>query len=245
MFCNFCGAANPDVASFCSKCGKAIERPPGAAAVAAPPAAAQPVAAQSVAGQSTAAKLIADVLNSPPAEPVAAQPSAAGSVTYVLQTPYAAPASTPAAVVPVAGVRQEAFAGALTPAARTEFREAYAKEVGRQIDDKCIPASIAAGIAALIGVARFTIPEFGEKNGALFAVVLAFVVAGVVSKIVKSVLEDKYLRPIANLSDEMLVARYNEAKADRRAARTRTAISWAVLAIIAVILLVAWAAARR
>ena len=240
MFCNFCGAANPDVASFCSKCGKAIERPAGAAAVAAPPAAAQPVAAQS-----TAARLIADVLNSPPAEPVAAQPSTAGSVTYVLQTPYATAASAPPAVVPVAGLRQEAFAGALTPAARTEFREAYAKEVSRQIDDKCIPASIAAGIAALIGVARFAIPEFGEKNGLLFAVVLAFVVAGVVSKIVKSVLEDKYLRPIANLSDEMLVARYNEAKADRRAARTRTAISWAVIAIIAVILLVAWAAARR
>jgi len=234
MFCNFCGTPNPDVASFCSKCGKAIERPPAAA-----PALAQPAAAQS-----TAAKLIAEVLNSPPAAPAEAQPMTAGPVSYVLQTPYGAQPVAPAPVVSAAPVRQEAFAGALTPAARTEFRDAYTKEVSRQIDDKSTPAGIAAGIAALIAAARFTIPGFGEKNGLLFAVVLAFVAAGIVTAIVKSVLRDKYMRPIGDMSDEMLVSRYNEAKSDRRAARTRSAIGWAVIAIIAVIVVVAWVAAN-
>jgi hypothetical protein len=31
MFCNFCGATNPDDASFCSGCGKPVVRPPTAA----------------------------------------------------------------------------------------------------------------------------------------------------------------------------------------------------------------------
>jgi predicted nucleic acid-binding Zn ribbon protein len=226
MFCNFCGTANPEAASFCSKCGKGIERTPPAAAVAAQPAAAQ----------STAARLIADVLQTPPAEPVAAPPSTAGSVTYVLQTPYAAAASAPAPVVAVAPVRQEAFAGALTPAARSEFVAAYTKEVGKQIDDKATPAGIAAWIITLIAVFRF--------NGVV-ALVLAFVAAGTVSAIVKSVLGNKLVRPIASMSDEMLVSRYNEAKADRRAARTLSTIGWAVIAIIVVIVVIAWVAARQ
>ena len=29
MFCNFCGAPNPDIALFCNKCGKAVVRPEG------------------------------------------------------------------------------------------------------------------------------------------------------------------------------------------------------------------------
>src|SRR5882724_321882 len=37
MFCNSCGAPNPDVASFCNRCGKPI------APVAAAPAEAQPI----------------------------------------------------------------------------------------------------------------------------------------------------------------------------------------------------------
>jgi WD40 repeat protein len=49
MFCNYCGAPNPDAASFCSKCGKAVVRQPsqeGTAPIAAPPAPApQPAAA--------------------------------------------------------------------------------------------------------------------------------------------------------------------------------------------------------
>jgi WD40 repeat protein/ribosomal protein L40E len=44
MFCNYCGAPNPDIASFCNRCGKAVVRPQanaptqeGAAPNAAPP----------------------------------------------------------------------------------------------------------------------------------------------------------------------------------------------------------------
>ena len=39
MFCNYCGAPNPDFASFCSKCGKAVVRSPAST-----PAQAQPLA---------------------------------------------------------------------------------------------------------------------------------------------------------------------------------------------------------
>lgn len=230
MFCNFCGTPNPDVASFCSKCGKAIERPAGAA-----PAQVQPAAAQSTTGRSTAEQLIAGVLNAPDPAPDAVQPATAAPVTYVLQTPYSTTPIAPAPVAPVAPVRQEAFPGALTPAARSEFADAYRKEVGKQIDDKAIPAGIAAWIITLIAVFRF--------NGVV-ALVLAFVAAGIVSAIVKSVLGDKWLRPIASMSDEMLVSRYNEAKADRRAARTLSAIGWAVIAVIVVIIVIAWAASR-
>jgi WD40 repeat protein/ribosomal protein L40E len=31
MFCNYCGAPNPDAASFCNRCGKAVVRPPAKA----------------------------------------------------------------------------------------------------------------------------------------------------------------------------------------------------------------------
>jgi Zn-dependent protease with chaperone function len=43
----------------------------------------------------------------------------------------------------------------------------------------------------------------------------------------------------------MLVSRYNEAKADRRAARTLSTIGWAVIAIIVVIVVIAWVASRQ
>ena len=230
MFCNFCGAPNPDVASFCSRCGKAIER-----AAAAAPAPAQPVAARPAAGQSTAEQLIAGVLNAPDAAPAAAQPPAAGSVTYVLQTPYSTAPIAAAPVAPVAPVGQAGFAGTLTQAARSEFADAYRKEVGKQIDDKAIPAGIAAWIVTLIAVYRF--------NGVV-ALVLAFVAAGIVSAIVKSVLGNKWLRPIASMSDEMLVSRYNEAKADRRTARMLSTIGWAAIAIIVVIIVIVWVASR-
>jgi hypothetical protein len=46
-------------------------------------------------------------------------------------------------------------------------------------------------------------------------------------------------------SDEMLMTRSNELKADRRAAGTRAAIGWAVVVIIVVILAIPWLAARR
>ena len=116
----------------------------------------------------------------------------------------------------------------------------------RRIEGKCFPAALAAWIFTLIIVAHFTITWFGTQTGLIIAVVIAFVSAGgIVSPIMKSMLENKYLRPIADLSDEMLVNRYNEAKADRRAAGTRTAISWAVIAIIVFVLIIAWVAAQR
>ena len=43
----------------------------------------------------------------------------------------------------------------------------------------------------------------------------------------------------------MLVARFNEVKADRRAARMRAAIGWAVVVIIAVLLTILFLAAGR
>lgn len=197
MFCNYCGAPNPDVASFCNKCGKAMAGTPAIA-------------------------------------PVQAQP-----ITHVTETPPPASLSTPTPTALASSMRQEthaAIGGTLTPAARIEFTDGLTAELRHQIEDKCFPGAIAAWIITLIAVARFNM---------VLAFVMAFVLAGIVFKVVKAILEDKYLRPIADLSDEMLVTRYNEAKADRRAARTRTAISWAVIAIIAVLLAVGWLAAHR
>ncbi len=213
MFCNYCGAPNPDVAAFCNKCGKAMAAKP----------ASSPVQAQ----------------------PIAAQPAA-----YVTETPAPPPAppSTPVPVVVALPTRQEtstSIGGTLSPAARTEFRDGLTVEVRRQIDNKCIPVGIVAWIITMIAVSRFSIPEFGERWGIVIGLVMAFVVAGIVTKIMNVFREDKWVRPIPNLSDEMLVNRYNEAKADRRAARTRTTISWAVIAIIVVVLIIAWVAAQR
>jgi hypothetical protein len=204
MFCNYCGSPNPEVASFCMKCGKAIPRIS------------------------------------------ASEPAPEKSVDHIVAatTPSPAYLNPPPSAVLASPVRQETF-GILAPGARTEFIDGLTVELRRQIDDKCFPASLAAGIVTLIAFARFSIPEFGDKYGFVFAFAAAFVVAGLVFKIAKSVLENKHLRPIADMSDEMLVTRYNEAKADRRAARTRTAISWGVIAIIAIILVIAWLAARR
>jgi hypothetical protein len=138
-----------------------------------------------------------------------------------------------------------AVSEALSAAARAQFTDGLIAETNHRIDNKCIPVGIVAWIITMIAVARFSIPEFGQGWGAGIGLVMAFVVAGIVTKIMHVFLEDKWVRPIAGLSDEMLVNRYNEAKADRRAARTRTAISWAVIAIIVVLLIIAWTAAQR
>ena len=200
MFCNYCGAPNPDVASFCNKCGKALAAAPASAPV--------------------------------------STPAQSRPINYVVEM---AP--------PVSPVRQETRAsigGTLTPAARTEFTNGLTVEVRRQMDDKCIPVGIVAWIITMIAVAGwFSIPEFGQTWGMVIGLVMAFVLAGVVTKIMNVYLEDKWVGPIANLSDEMLVNRYNEAKADRRASRTRTAISWAVIAIIVFVLVITWVAAQR
>ncbi len=217
MFCNNCGAPNPDVASFCNKCGKAIARP-AAVAVAAAPSGAQPASYVMDVTPAVASSAIAPA-------PIAA-PRAAGSSP--------APRETPSAV-----------SGALSAAARVQFSDGLIVEINQQIEDKCFPGAIAAWILTLVVVARYSITALGTRTGLLIAVAIAFVIAGIAFKIVRGVLEDKYLRPIAVLSDEMLVNRYNEAKADRRAAHTRTVISWAVIAIIVVVLMIAWVAAQR
>ena len=79
----------------------------------------------------------------------------------------------------------------------------------------------------------------------VLACIAGLVAAGIAYKVVSEFLTHKQLDTIPNTSDKTLVTRYNEAKADRRVARTRTAISWGVMAIIAVVLVVAWLAARR
>jgi hypothetical protein len=206
MFCNYCGAPNPDVASFCNRCGKKI------AAV-------------------------------PSISPIQAQPIAYATEASALTAP-----SAPIPTMPTTAARQEthaAIGGTLTPAGRIEFTNGLNAEVRRQVEDKCFPAAIAAWIVSLIAVGGFAISEFGQGWGVGIGLVMAFVVAGMVFKLLKGFLEDKYLRPIADLSDEMFVNRYNESKADRRAAHTRNAISWAVIAIIAVIIIVAYMAAHR
>src|ERR1700733_7470990 len=112
MFCNFCGAPNPDVASFCNKCGKPIAR--AAAPAAAASAEAQPIS------------YVMDV--TPPA---AASPIAS-----------AAMAALPASSVSPAALVGAPVIGALSPAARAQFTDGLVVEVNRQIGDKCIPAAI-------------------------------------------------------------------------------------------------------
>ena len=126
--------------------------------------------------------------------------------------------------------------GSLTPAARTEFREGLSAEIHKNIGDKPIIWACVVFIVTLALVAGFN---------KLVGLVLAVVFAGVVYKFVKETLEKEHLQPIAGYSDEMLVARYNEVKADRRAASTRAMIGWAVIVIIGVILTILWLAARQ
>lgn len=210
MFCNFCGAPNPDASAFCNKCGKAI-----AATAAAAPVQAQPIAHQ--------------LETAPLAVPTVAPP-----------------------IAPATPLRQEVVpsiaistGGALTPTARAEFTSELTAELGRQVEDKCYPATIAAWLGTLIIVWGMTITWLGAQAGIVVALIAAFAVAGMVFKFVKAYLEDKYVHPVGGFSDEMLVTRYNEAKADRRAARTRTSIGWAVFAIVGVLLVIAWLAARH
>ena len=77
------------------------------------------------------------------------------------------------------------------------------------------------------------------------AFVASLVAAVSVFLFVKNALYRKYVQPISGYSDEMLVARYNEVKADQRAGRMRATVIWAVVLIIAVILGLVWLAAQR
>lgn len=125
--------------------------------------------------------------------------------------------------------------GTLTSTARKEFSDGLAAEVRSSVENKAIPASFIIGGIAFFAIARFSM---------ITAFIVGLVVASIAFNVVKSILEGKYLRPIADYSDQMLVTRYNEAKAERRAARTRSTIGWAVIVIIFVLLFIAWLAAR-
>lgn len=125
--------------------------------------------------------------------------------------------------------------GSLPPSARLEFSESVFKETEKVIENKCFPWAICVGGLVLILLARFNM---------ILALVVGAVAAGITFKGVQLALASKYLDPIEKMSDAMLMARYNELKADQRAAKTRSAIGWAVIVIIGVILLIAYAAAR-
>ena len=123
----------------------------------------------------------------------------------------------------------------LSPADRKEFEANLAAEVRKKIDDKAIPASMVAGGLVLILLAAVNMTA---------AFIAGFSAWGITYKVVKDALTSRGLNAIPNLSDQMLVSRYNEAKADRRAARTRSVIGWAVILIVGVVLFVAWVALR-
>ena len=126
--------------------------------------------------------------------------------------------------------------GRLTDAARAEFVDALVAEIRQKIGDKPIAWACVEFIITLIFVAGFN---------KILALVLASVGAGLVYKFVKDYLEKKYLQPILGYSDQMLVTRYNEVKADRRAAGTRAAIWWAVIILMGVIFAILLFSARR
>lgn len=129
----------------------------------------------------------------------------------------------------------QAASGPPPSPARLEFSQALFKETEKVIENKCFPWALSVGGLTLILLARFNM---------ILAVVAAVILAGITFKIVKLTLESKYLDPIEKMSDEMLIARYNELKADERSAKTRSAIGWAVIIVVAVIVLIAWAALR-
>jgi len=126
--------------------------------------------------------------------------------------------------------------GPLTPEARAEFRDGLTAEIRKNIGDKPIIWACVVWILVIVLVAGLN---------KILALVLASGGAAMVFKFVKVALEKKYLQPIHGYSDEMLVARFNEVKADRRAARMRAAIGWAVVVIIAVLLTILFLAGGR
>ncbi|MFN8006033.1 MAG: hypothetical protein U0V70_03170 [Terriglobia bacterium] len=129
-----------------------------------------------------------------------------------------------------------ASGGTLTQNARAEFVAGLTSEVRRKIEEKPYIWAGVTFIAAVVVLAGIN---------KVLALVVAVVGAVIVFTLVKNSLERQYLHPIATYSDQMLVTRYNEMKADRRAAGTRAAIWWAVILIIGVILFLLWASAHR
>jgi hypothetical protein len=110
-------------------------------------------------------------------------------------------------------------------------------EARKKIADKAGYFGFPAGFIVFFVFARFF--------GLLVGFICGFIAMGLAWKAAEMFLEKKYLDPIEDYSDQMLVARYNESKADQRAAGTRTTIWRAVFAIILVLLIIGWLAARR
>ena len=219
MFCNYCGASNPDGSSFCSACGKAIARP---------------------SANESSTRGVAPSISPSHSQVVATVPVTSPIHTSggtVLPQREEFPPKIAAANPPVLSVATvSSNEGVLADGARAQFVDALVAEIRQKIGDKPIAWACVVFIITLVLVAGFN---------KILAFVLASVGAGLVFKFVKDSLEKKYLEPIFGYSDQMLVARYNEAKADRRAAGTRAAIWWAVIILIGVIFAILLFSTRR
>lgn len=173
----------------------------------------------------TAERLLAEALGTSPAAAAAFAPAPASAPVASAAEPVAAsPAPAP-----------NANAVLLAPSERAELLKGLTSEIKKSIDDKSMPWSIGAAILTMILFARFNIGV---------AVIIGIILGAILHKIIKSSLEEKLLFPINDYSDQMLLNRHNEAKADRRAARNRTLIEWAVIIIVGVILFLFWLAAH-
>jgi zinc-ribbon domain len=202
MFCNYCGASNPEGSSFCSTCGKAIARPPA---------------------NESSSRMVAPMLAPSPSQVVATSPvtspSNTSGGTVLPQQAFSPKIATPdPPVVSIATATPKE--GILTESARAQFVDGLVAEIRQKIGDKPIGWACVVFILTLVLLT-------GLKK--ILAFILALVGAGLVFKFVKDSLEKKYLQPIFEYSDQMLVPRYNEVKADRRAASTRAAIWWQLL----------------
>ena len=126
--------------------------------------------------------------------------------------------------------------GPLTPVARAQFLDELVAEGRKQVADKAGYFGFPAGVIAFVILARF---------GLLVAAIGAFVAMALGWKAGEVFFENKYLDPIGSYSDQMLVARYHESKADLRAAGARTTLWRVVFVVVAILLLIGWMASRR
>lgn len=218
MFCNYCGASNPEGSFFCSVCGKAIARQPA---------------------NEASQQMVAPRLAPSPSQVIATlpvtSPSNAPEGTALPQREAFSPkiAAPHPPIVPIASDTSKE--GVLTESARAQFVDGLVAEIRQKISDKPIGWACVVFILTLVLLAGIN---------KIFALVSALGGAGLVFKYVKDSLEKKYLQPIFAYSDQMLVARYNEVKADRRAASTRAAIWWAVIILLGVIFVILLFSAR-
>lgn len=206
MFCNYCGASNPDDSSFCNACGKTIARPPAHESL---PQELAPVSASSPQGVVTAAVRL----------------NTAGwtAAPQRQEVPLEIAPLSPNVATIATGTSSQ---GTLTEAARAQLVEALVTEIRRKVEDKTYiwaGVSFTAAFLLVAGINKVLAPG------------VALVGAGLVFKFVKDALEKQYLRPIVEYSDQMLHARLNEAIADRNAG-ARAATWVLVIIIFAMLL---------